>query len=186
MLAEKNGRIFSKYQFEKIITTDPHAYNALKNEYPSLGISYPVQHYTQFLAERIDQLKPLLKQEITANVTYHDPCYLGRVNGIFDEPRLLLEAVPGIKLTEMPHNRTTSLCCGGGGGGMWLDGFQWEKAHARLSEWRVLEAIEAGANILAVACPYEPPRFEDAVKMSQKAGQLVVKDIIELLADALG
>jgi Fe-S oxidoreductase len=186
MLAEKNGRTFSKYQFERIITSDPHAYNALKNEYPLLGISYPVQHYSQFLVEYLDQLKPLLKQEIPANVTYHDPCYLGRVNGIFDEPRSLLEAIPGVKLVEMSHNHAASLCCGGGGGGMWLDGFQWEKAHARLSEWRVHEAVDAGANILAVACPYEPPRFEDAVKMNQQAGQLVVKDIVELLAESLG
>jgi Fe-S oxidoreductase len=186
MLAEKNGKIFSKYQFEKIITSDPHAYNALKNEYPALGVSYPVQHYTQFLAERIDQLKPLLKQEIPAAVTYHDPCYLGRVNGVFDEPRMLLESIPGVKLMEMSHNHANSLCCGGGGGGMWLDGFQWEKAHARLSEWRVHEAIDIGANILAVACPYEPPRFEDAIKMTQQAGRVVVKDIVELLAEALG
>lgn len=186
MLAEKNGRIFSKYQFERIITSDPHAYNALKNEYPALGISYPVQHYTQFLAERIAQLKPLLRQEVQAVVTYHDPCYLGRVNGVFDEPRMLLQSIPGVKLTEMAHNHTSSLCCGGGGGGMWLDGFQWEKAHARLSEWRVREAVATGANILAVACPYEPPRFEDAIKMTQQAGQFVVKDIVELLAEALG
>ncbi|MFZ2097868.1 MAG: (Fe-S)-binding protein [Anaerolineales bacterium] len=186
MLAEKNGRVFGKYQFERIITSDPHAYNALKNEYPALGISYPVQHYTQFLAERIEQLKPLLKHEIQATITYHDPCYLGRVNGIFDEPRTLLEAIPGIKLVEMAHNHTSSLCCGGGGGGMWLDGFTWEKAHARLSEWRVHEALDSGANILAVACPYEPPRFEDAVKSIQQAEQLVVKDVVELLAEALG
>src|SRR4030067_2041769 len=186
MLAEKNGRIFNKYQFERIITSDPHAYNALKNEYPAIGISYPVQHSTQFLAERIDQLKPLLKQEVPAAVTYHDPCYLGRVNGIFDEPRMLLEATPAVKLVEMAHNHASSLCCGGGGCGMWLDGFQWEKAHARLSEWRIQEAVAAGANILAVACPYEPPRFEDAIKMTQQAGKLVVKDIVELLADALG
>ncbi len=186
MLAEKNGRIFSKYQFSTIITSDPHAYNAIKNEYPALGISYPVQHYTQFFAERIDQLKPLLKNEIKAVVTYHDPCYLGRVNGVFDEPRLLLTAIPGTELIEMPHNHSTSLCCGGGGGGMWLDGFQWEKAHARLSEWRIKEAVSSGANILAVACPYEPPRFEDAAKMTQEAHQLVVKDIVELLAESLG
>jgi Fe-S oxidoreductase len=185
MLAEKNGKAFSKYQFNRIITSDPHAYNALKNEYPALGIEYPVQHTTQFLAEHLEQIKPLLTQEIQATVTYHDPCYLGRVNGVFDEPRMLLEAIPGLKLVEMPHSRTTSLCCGGGGGGMWLDGFQWEKAHARLSEWRVREAAVAGANILAVACPYEPPRFEDAIKMTQEAGQLVVKDIVELLADAI-
>jgi Fe-S oxidoreductase len=186
MLAEKNGRVFGRYQFERIITSDPHAYNALKNEYPALGISYPVQHYTQFLAERIEQLKPLLKHEIQATTTYHDPCYLGRVNGIFDEPRTLLEAIPGIKLVEMAHNHTSSLCCGGGGGGMWLDGFTWEKAHARLSEWRVHEALDSGANILAVACPYEPPRFEDAVKSIQQAEQLVVKDVVELIAEALG
>jgi Fe-S oxidoreductase len=185
MLAEKNGRIFKKYQFSRIITSDPHAFNALKNEYPSLGIEYPVQHTTQFLAEHLEQLKPLLKHAIQATVTYHDPCYLGRVNGVFDEPRALLEAIPGIKLVEMPHNHTSSLCCGGGGGGMWLDGFTWEKAHARLSEWRVREAVDVGANILAVACPYEPPRFEDAAKMNQQTGQLVVKDIIELLAEAI-
>jgi Fe-S oxidoreductase len=83
------------------------------------------------------------------------------------------------------HNHTASLCCGGGGGGMWLDGFQWEKAHTRLSEWRVREAVTAGADILAVACPYEPPRFEDAAKMVQEAGQLAVKDIAELLAKAM-
>jgi Fe-S oxidoreductase len=186
MLAEKNGRAFSKYQFNEIITTDPHAFNAIKNEYPAvLDTSYPVRHYTEFLAERLDQLQPLLKQEVNATVTYHDPCYLGRANGVFDAPRALLEAIPGVKLVEMPHNHTTSLCCGGGGGGMWLDGFQWEKSHTRLSEWRVKEAMMTGANILATACPYEPPRFEDAIKTVKEASGLVVKDIVELLAEAL-
>jgi Fe-S oxidoreductase len=186
MLAEKNGRAFANYEFGEIITTDPHAFNALKNEYPALDISYPVRHYTQFLAERLDQLKPLLKQEVDARVTFHDPCYLGRANGVYDEPRALLKAIPGVELVEMAHNRTASLCCGGGGGGMWLDGFQWEKAHTRLSEWRVREAVAAGADILIVACPYESPRFEDAAKMVQEAGRLVVKDIAEILADAMG
>jgi Fe-S oxidoreductase len=186
ILAEKNGNAFSKYQFNKIITTDPHAYNAIKNEYPQLGISYPVQHYTEYLIERLDQLKPLLKREVKAKVTYHDPCYLGRANGIFDQPRALLEAIPGVELVEMAHNHTNSLCCGGGGGGMWLDGFQWEKAHVRMSEWRVREAMTSGANILAVACPYETPRFEDAVKSLNGGRQLIVKDIAELLAEAIG
>ena len=185
MLAEKNGEAFSKYQFDEIVTTDPHAYNAFKNEYPKLGISYPVRHFTDFLVDRLDQLRPLLTQEIKARVTYHDPCYLGRANGIYDTPRILLEAIPGLELVEMSHNRETSLCCGGGGGGMWLDGFQWEKAHVRLSEWRIREAISAGADILAVACPYESPRFEDAVKMVEGSGHLLVKDIAELLADAM-
>lgn len=186
ILAEKNGKVFENYQFNEIVTTDPHAYNAIKNEYPKLGISYPVRHYSEFLFERFEQIKPLLVNEINAKVAYHDPCYLGRVNGIFDPPRELIKAIPGIDLVEMSHNRETSLCCGGGGGGMWLDGFQWEKAHVRLSEWRVREAVSAGAEILAVACPYEPPRFEDAVKMVQGAPTLIIKDVIELLADSIG
>jgi Fe-S oxidoreductase len=186
MLAEKNAKVFGKYRFNRIITTDPHAYNAIKNEYPTLGISFPVQHYTEFLAERMDQLKPLLKQEVKAKATYHDPCYLGRANAIFAQPRALLEAIPGMQLLEMTHHHMNSLCCGGGGGGMWLDGFQWEKAHVRLSEWRVREAMSAGADILVVACPYESPRFEDAVKTIQNAGELRVRDIAELLAESMG
>jgi Fe-S oxidoreductase len=178
MLAEKNGMAFSKYEFNEIITTDPHAYNAIKNEYPGLDISYPIRHYTEFLADRLDQLKPLLKHEVNAKVAYHDPCYLGRANGIYDQPRAILQTIPGLELVEMSHNHKNSLCCGGGGGGMWLDGFQ--------SEWRVSEALAAGAEILAVACPYESPRFEDAAKTVQGAGQLKVRDIAELLDEAMG
>jgi len=186
MLAEKNGMALGKYEFNEIITTDPHAYNAIKNEYPGLDISYPIRHYTEFLAEKLDLLKPYLKNEVKAKVAYHDPCYLGRANGIYDQPRAILQAIPGIELVEMAHNHKNSLCCGGGGGGMWLDGFQWEKAHVRLSEWRVNEALVAGADILAVACPYETPRFEDASKTVQGAGQLKVRDIAELLVEAMG
>lgn len=192
MLAEKNAKAFDKYEFNEIITTDPHAFNAIKNEYPNLEISYPVRHYTQFLAERLDQLEKLMKKSIEATVVFHDPCYLGRVNGIFEEPRQLLQAIPGVELVEMAHQRENSLCCGGGGGGMWLDGFQWEKAEVRISEWRVREAISAvgtdenGTRILAVACPYEPPRFEDATKTVPGAAGLIVKDIVELIAEAMG
>ena len=185
LLAEKNGRALRKYHFREIITTDPHTYNALKNEYPPLGINYPIRHYTEFLAERLDGIRPKMTRELKAKVTYHDPCYLGRVNGIFQEPRQLLQAIPGINLVEMPHSGKTSLCCGGGGGGMWLDGFQWEKAHVRLSEWRVREALSVGADILAVACPYEASRFEDATKTVKNAEGLLVRDISELLSDAM-
>jgi Fe-S oxidoreductase len=185
MLAEKNGKAFGKYEFKEIITTDPHAYNAIKNEYPKLGIEFPIKHYTEFLAERIDDLKPKLKENGQKKVTYHDPCYLGRVNKVFDAPRELLNAIPGVELAEMSHTMTNSLCCGGGGGGMWLDGFQWEKGHVRMSEWRVKEAVTTGAEILAVTCPYEPPRFEDATKTVEGAEKLVVKDIAELLVDAM-
>lgn len=185
VLAAKNGQAFRKYQFDEIITTDPHAYNAIKNIYPALGIAYPVRHYVEFLAERLDQLKPLLKQPVNGKLTFHDPCYLGRANNIYDEPRALLQAIPGVELVEMSHSGKTSLCCGGGGGGMWLEGFHWEKAHTRTSEWRIREALAAGASTLAVACPYEPPRFEDAVKTVREASGMQVQDIVELLADAM-
>ena len=184
-LAAKNGQVLGKYKFNQIVTTDPHAYNAFKNQYPALGISYPVKHITQFLVERLDQLKPLLKNQSKTRVAYHDPCYLGRANNIYEEPRQLIQAIPGVELVEMSHNRATSLCCGGGGGGMWMDGFQWEKAHARTTDWRIMEALAVKANTLAVACPYEPPRFEDAAKNNKQAADLAVKDIVELIADAM-
>jgi Fe-S oxidoreductase len=185
MLAEKNAKMLNRCEFKEIITTDPHAYNAFKNEYPQLGFNYPVRHYTELLVDHLDQLTPLFKENGKAKVTYHDPCYLGRVNKIYDAPRKLIEAIPGMELVEMAHNQSTSLCCGGGGGGMWLDGFRWEKAESRLSEWRIKEVVTAEADILAVACPYEPPRFEDAAKAIAGAEKLLVKDIAELIIDAI-
>jgi Fe-S oxidoreductase len=185
MLAEKNAKIMSKYSFNEIITTDPHAYNAFRNIYPQLDISYPVRHYSQFLHSHLDQLQLLMKKEVKARVTFHDPCYLGRVNDIFDEPRALIQAVPGIEFVEMFHNHQNSLCCGGGGGGMWLDGFNWEKSHVRTAEWRVREALETQADIMIVACPYEKPRFLDAVKTVPGAENLKILDLSELLISAI-
>lgn len=185
MLAEKNARIFEKFKFAEIITADPHAYNAMKNAYPEIGISYPARHYTQFLHEKIDQLKPLLTKEVKARVAFHDPCYLGRVNGIYDEPRELIRSVPGVECVEMFHNHENSLCCGGGGGGMWLDGFHWEISHARSSEWRVKEAVDVGADIMVVACPYEKPRFLDATKNVAGADLMRILDLSELLTLAM-
>jgi Fe-S oxidoreductase len=185
MQAEKNAAVLEKYDFDEIVTTDPHAYNALKNEYPRLGFSYPVRHYTEFLAGRLDELTSLLTHEVAAQIAYHDPCYLGRANGIYEEPRLLLRSIPGAALVEMAHIREFSLCCGGGGGGMWLDGFMWDKGKVRPADWRVREAVGVGADILAVACPPEAPRFEDAAKTVEGAEQLVVKDIAELLVESI-
>lgn len=185
LLMEKNARTLSKYKFKEIVTTDPHAYNAFKREYPTQGVKFPVRHSTQLLAELIDMIRPMLTREIRARVTFHDPCYLGRVNGIYDEPRALLKAIPGITLVEMPHTRSTSLCCGGGGGGMWMDGFLWEKARVRLSEWRVREAAMVNADILAISCPYEISRFDDATKTVKGGEGIVVRDICELIVESM-
>jgi Fe-S oxidoreductase len=187
MLAEQNIKTLRKYRFKRIVVMDPHAYNAFKNHYPELGGEWEVLHYTQFLAPLVDRLE--FRSQVDLDVTYHDPCYLGRNNGEFDAPRRLLQAIPGIRLTEMPHNRANGYCCGGGGGGMWLDGFVAEHVRERLSERRVREAVATvsadGQGVLSVACPYEPSRFEDAVKSTGNDGRLIVRDIIELIDQAM-
>jgi Fe-S oxidoreductase len=184
MLAEQNIRTLKKYRFERILVTDPHAFNAFRHEYPKFGGGWPVLHYTQFLALYLERLQ--FVAEVPGRVTFHDPCYLGRHNGEYEAPRKLLQAIPGLELVEMGRCRERSYCCGGGGGGMWLDSFTRDHQTARLSEVRVREAIEYGADILAVACPYEVSRFEDAVKSTGNEGRLRVMDIAELLAQALG
>ncbi|NQU96245.1 MAG: (Fe-S)-binding protein [Chloroflexi bacterium] len=184
-LAEQNMKAMNKQRFSEIIVTDPHAYNALKNEYPRFGLRHPVSHYTEFLAARLDALKPLLSKSLDKTVTFHDPCYLGRKNDVYDEPRQLMAAVPGLKLVEMPRNRENSFCCGGGAGGMWLDTYVSEYSQTRLSEKRVVEAANTGAEILAVACPLDMLRFEDAIKTQGLEDRLVVKDILELVTEAM-
>lgn len=184
-LAEQNVETMAKYEFNEIVVTDPHAYNALKNEYPKLGLKQPVLHYSEFLAARLDELKPKLTRALGKTVTFHDPCYLGRKNDVYDEPRELMTAIPELTLVEMPRNKENSLCCGGGAGGMWLDTYVSDYSPIRLSEKRVLEAAGAGAEILAVACPLDMLRFEDAVKTQGLEGRLEVKDILELLSEAM-
>ena len=181
--AAKNMATLGKYRFNRLVTPDPHAFNALKNQYPKLGATYPVQHYTQFLAERLSDL-PL--QPIPERlVTFHDPCYLGRHNGEYEAPRRLLEAIPGVRLTEMAHCRAEGFCCGGGGGGVWNSGFVAEQVDERLAVRRVREAVASHAEVLAVCCPFEVSLFEDAVKLTGNEGKLVVRDIIELLDESL-
>ncbi len=180
-LAQHNIEQFEKHEFERIVVSGPHAYNAIKNEYPKLGATFEVEHYTQFLAARLDELGPMLTRDFAKRVTFHDPCYLGRHNGEYDAPRALLRAVPGIRFTEMFRCKAQGYCCGGGGGGMWLDGFNADHLVERLSENRIREAIEVGADVLAVCCPYEVSRFEDAVKSTNNEGKLEVLDIVEIL-----
>lgn len=184
MLAEHNIEVFNKYEWETMVVTGPHEFNAFKNEYPRYGFERPILHYTQFLVQHIDQLKPLLKHRVEAQVTFHDPCYLGRHNGEYEAPRMLLQAIPGLELVEMGRCRENGYCCGGGGGAMWLDSFTANHTTMRLSERRVLEAVEYGADILAVACPFEVSRFEDGAKNTGNE-QLQVRDILELLDQSM-
>jgi Fe-S oxidoreductase len=172
-----------KYEFARIVTPDPHGFNALVKEYPKHGHQYDVLHYTQLLAPLVDRIE--WKRELEGTVTFHDPCYLGRHNGEYDAPRRLIEAIPGIRLVEMSRCRENGYCCGGGGGGMWLDGLTANHTTERLSERRVREAVESGADILAVCCPYEVSRFEDGAKSTGNE-QLRVVDIIELIDEAMG
>lgn len=172
-----------KYEFARIVTPDPHGFNALVKEYPKRGHTYDVLHYTQLLAPLVEKIE--WQRELDVTVTFHDPCYLGRHNGEYDAPRRLLEAIPGVRLVEMARCRENGYCCGGGGGGMWLDGHTGDHVVERLSERRVREAAESGANVLAVCCPYEVSRFEDAAKSTGNAG-LQVLDIVELIDQAMG
>jgi dimethylglycine catabolism B len=181
--AEKNLETLGRYECSLLVTPDPHAYNAFRNLYPSYGATPPVQHYTQFLAERLPALE--LRPVPPRRVTFHDPCYLGRHNGEFESPRRLIEAIPGLTLTEMAHCRANGYCCGGGGGGMWNSSFVKEHAEERLAEVRVREAVATGAEVLAVCCPFEVSLFEDAVKSTGNEGALLVRDIAELLDESM-
>lgn len=186
-LVEQNVSLLDKYEFDEIVTADPHAYNSLTRIYPkATGRQFPVRHYVEFLSARLARLRPLLKNRIEARVTYHDNCCLGRMSGLYESPRELLRAIPGISLAEMPYNKENALCCGGGGGGMWLDTVIWQAAHERLSDRRIAHALSTGADILAVSCPFEASRFEDALKSTGNEGKIVVKDIIELLDESVG
>jgi len=184
-LADYNMTVFRKYQFNRLVTSCPHAHNAFKHRYTALGFRWELHHTVPFLAGRLDQLKPLLKKKLNYRLTYHDSCCLGRQNEFYEEPRRLLGALPGVKLAEMTHNRINAICCGGGGGGMWLDTYYKAKGYERLSERRIKEAVATGADVLAVGCPYEVSRFEDALKVLGHDKQMIVRDVTELLAEAM-
>ncbi len=139
-------------------------------------------HYTQLLARLIEEGKLTLSGRVERKVTYHDPCFLGKQNGIFDEPRAILRSIPGVELVEMDRIRERSLCCEGGGGRMWFEGTNTEE---RLAFQRVHEAADTGAEVLVVACPFCMSMLEDAVKVQGLEDRLKVMDILELVAEAL-
>jgi len=180
-LKEKNIERLDNYRIERIITSCPHGFNVLKNEYPQ-G-KFEVLHTTQLLAKKLEEGKLSLKQEIKKVVTYHDPCFLGKQNSIFDEPRMLISAIPGITLKELDRSRERSLCCEGGGGRMWVESSS--EAAERLAETRVKDAAELGAEVIATACPFCVLTLEDAVKTSGHEEKIRVMDVAELLAEAI-
>jgi Fe-S oxidoreductase len=184
MLMEQAVETLDRYEFGAIVTPDPHGFNALAKVYPKYGHEFPVLHYTQLLAPLVEQLP--WQRDLDVKVTFHDPCYLGRHNGEYDAPRRILEAIPGLELVEMMRCRENGYCCGGGGGGMWLDGHTANHTRERLSERRVREAAETGADVLAVCCPYEVSRFEDGAKSTGLDRQIKVRDLAELVDEALG
>jgi len=180
-LAQNNISVFNEAGVKKIIVTSPHCYHTFKNEYPELGGKFEVIHFTQYLAELIKEGNLKLTKELKKTVTYHDSCYLGRHNNVYDEPRQVLESIPGLKLAEMYNLRDNSLCCGGGGGRIWEE----TKKGERFSDIRIDQALEAGANILAAACPYCMVNFEDSVLTSGKGDSIEVKDIAELVQEVI-
>jgi Fe-S oxidoreductase len=184
-LMDYNMAVLQKYRFRRVVTSCPHAHNAFKYRYTRLGFHWPLEHVTPFLARHLARLKPQLTRKLGYAVTYHDSCCLGRQNEFYEAPRELLKAIPGVKLREMTHHRINAICCGGGGGGMWLDTYYKMKNYERLSERRVKEALATGADVLAVSCPYEVSRFEDALKVLGGDKRMVVRDVTELLAEAL-
>jgi Fe-S oxidoreductase len=180
-LAEQNLQRFSKADISQILTTSPHDFNCFLKDYPEQIRKIHIMHYTQFFSDLVDRGGLIFQRSIPRKVTYHDPCYLGKHNQIYEEPRKLLMAVPGLELVEMKRNRQESLCCGGGGGRMWAD-FD-EAAH--LAETRVLEALETGADTLATACPYCLINFEDALKVLDKEDSIVIRDVSEILLESM-
>lgn len=176
MITEENGELFNSVGGENIITTSPHCFNTFKNDYPKNGLQ--VQHYTQVLAGA-----PLsFSGRFEKTITYHDPCYLGKHNHIFDEPRDVLKRVPGVKLVEMDRSREKSLCCEVGGGRMFLEG---TNPGTRLAQMRVKEALETGAEVLATACPFCLLTLEEAVKHLNVEDRLKVMDIAEIAVEAM-
>jgi len=182
-LAEKNVAAMQKCEFRAVLTADPHTYNTLKNEYPQYGGAWPVVHYTELLdglqrVGRLGSIRPLHRR-----VTYHDPCYLGRYNGVYDPPRRVLEAL-GATVVEMPRSRQNAYCCGAGGGRIWMEdapGLRERPAESRVREAAALREVET----LVVACPKELPMFRDALKTTGLEGRLVVHDLAELVAEAI-
>jgi Fe-S oxidoreductase len=181
MLMKDNIAVLNGYNVKKIVTTCPHCFNTLKNEYPQFGGNYEVVHHTDLLFNLINEgrLKP--SRENTAAVTYHDSCYLGRYNDIYDQPREILNAIPGVKTLEMKRSKSKGFCCGAGGGRMWME----ETEGKRVNVERTEEALSVKPDIIGTACPFCMTMLEDGVKDKEATEAVKVKDLAEILIEAV-
>ena len=180
-LARENIKTFIDNGVKKIVVSSPHCYHTFKNEYPEFMVNFEVIHCSQYLFELIDEGRLEITKEYRKDITYHDPCNLGRHNGIYDEPREVLKKVPGLELDEMPDSRENSLCCGGGGGRIWMETPKGE----RFSDLRLEQAIGVGAKVLATCCPYCITNFEDSRVNMEYEGVLEIKDITEIIQEVI-
>jgi Fe-S oxidoreductase len=184
MMAYQNIQMLNMYGIKKIVTICPHCFNIFKNEYPELGGTYEVVHHTTFLQQLIEEGRIKLTDATTfkgKKITYHDSCYLGRANGIYEAPRKVLEALDA-ELIEMKRCRKNGLCCGAGGGQMFKEE---EKGRTRINLERSAEAIGTGAEIVAAACPFCNTMLTDGVKHAEKEDSVKVMDVAELIAQSL-
>ncbi len=184
MMAYQNIQTLSNYGIKKIVTACPHCFNIFKNEYPALGGNYEVIHHTVFLQQLIDEGKIKLKEGGSfkgKKITYHDSCYLGRANGIYEAPRKVLEALDA-ELIEMKRCRSKGLCCGAGGAQMFKEE---EKGTTRVNFERINEAIATGSEVIAAACPFCNTMLTDGVKNTEKEDEVKVMDVAELIAQSL-
>jgi Fe-S oxidoreductase len=178
-IVESNVELFARRGVKTVVTTSPHCYDLFANQYPADDGFRPL-HYTQYLATLIEEGRLRFDKPFPKRVTFHDPCYLGRRNGVFDPPRRILEAIPGLEIVEMSRSRAEALCCGGGGGRMWME----TEASQRFANIRVQEAAGTGAEALVTGCPHCIACLEDSAKLSGQG--LRVMDLAELAAEALG
>jgi Fe-S oxidoreductase len=181
-LARENIKTFIDHGVKRVLVSSPHCYHTFKREYPEFMVSFDVVHISEFLAELIDEGRLELSGEYPRKVTYHDPCYLGRHNGIYDPPRDLLKKLSGLELAEMSDARQESLCCGGGGGRIWAETPKGE----RFSDLRVEQARDSGAEVLVTTCPYCISNFEESRLALEDEHALEIKDITEVIQESLG
>jgi len=182
MMAEQNIEIFKSHNIKEIVTSCPHCYNTIKNEYPRYGGDFNVVHYTQLISDLIRQGKLKLTNELNSTLTYHDPCYLGRYNNVYLEPRGILQAIPKTKLEEMERSRNMGFCCGGGGGLMWIEE---QPGTTKISQMRIEDVVKTGADTVVTACPYCLQMFEDSIEHKNIKDSLKATDLVELVEAAM-